>query len=251
MRHANAHGRLAAFVLVELDQARDFLHIGALKAVGNQRLYALVVFHVTLNDRVQHLISRQAVLVFLVGAQLGAGWASDDALRDRLAARPIRIMKVAPAGQVKHAGLDHVLDDREAARHVAIQRAVARGHLALVAGGQDNRTGLVGQRHEQRAANAGLDVLFGGVFFKALKLRRQRLLEAIEQRRDRDLVIPHVQALDHVTRIDPTDVGRIGRRHHDRVDVVGTDRVHRNRQHQRRVDAARQAQNCTLETVFP
>ena len=41
---------------------------------------------------------------------------------------------VAPLRQAVDQGLGHILDDREASRHVAIYGCVAGGHLALVAG---------------------------------------------------------------------------------------------------------------------
>ena len=250
MRHTNAHRGLTALVFVELDQTRDFFHISALEPIGNQCLNAFVVFHIALNDGIQHLISRQAVLVFLVRAQLGARGTGDDAFGYGLAAGAIRVVEVAPAGQIKHPRFDHIFDHRKAARHIAIQGAITGGHLALVARRQHNGTRLIGQRHQQRAANAGLNVFFGGVFCQAFKLGRQGLFETLKQGGNRNFVVTHTQALDHVTRIDPADVRGVGRRHHHRVDVVGPDGIHRNRQHQRRIDAAGQPQNRAFKAVL-
>jgi hypothetical protein len=109
---------------------------------------------------------------------------------------------------------------------------------------------LVGQRHQQRAADARLDVFFGGVLGPAGKLRRQRGLEGLELGHDGDLVVAHAQALRHLARVDPADVGRVGRRHHHRAHPVGAQRIHRNRQHQRRIDAARQAQDGARKAVL-
>src|SRR5439155_128589 len=79
----------------------------------------------------------------------------------------------------------HVLDHREAARHVAVERGVAHADLALVARGQHEPAELVRERHEQRAADARLDVFLGDVFLEALEWLRERLQEALEDRRDR------------------------------------------------------------------
>ena len=50
---------------------------------------------------------------------------------------------------------------RVAAGRVAVQGRVAGGQLALVAGGQDQVAVLVGQRHQDHAADPGLQVLRG------------------------------------------------------------------------------------------
>src|SRR5438067_767911 len=58
--------------------------------------------------------------------------------------------------------LRDVFDDGECARHVgAVQRGVTRGHLALVAGGENEPAELVAESHENGAADAGLEVLAG------------------------------------------------------------------------------------------
>src|SRR5574343_47167 len=181
VRHTNAHRGLAALVFIELDEARHLLDVGSLVTVGDQRGHALVVFHVALDDGVQHLVFGQAVLVLLVRTQFGAGRPGDDALGDRVAAGAVGVVLVAPARQRKHPGLEHVLDHREPAGHVAVEGAVAGRHLALVAGGQHDRPGLVGQGHQKRAADAGLDVFFGGVFGQVRKLAGQCAAKALEE----------------------------------------------------------------------
>jgi hypothetical protein len=75
-------------------------------------------------------------------------------------------------------GLGQVLDDGKTTGHVAIQRAIAGGHFALVARGQHNAAKFVGQRHQQRAADAGLDVFFGGVLGPTRKLAASDALKA-------------------------------------------------------------------------
>ena len=132
----------------------------------------------------------------------------------------VGIVDVAPARQPEDRGLEQVLDHGEAAGHVAVQRAVAGGHLALVAGGQHDAAELVGQRHQQHAADARLDVLLGRVLGQALELLRQRGLERLELGHDGNLVVAHAQARRHVARVDPGDVGRVGRGHHHGAHLV-------------------------------
>src|SRR5262245_34550625 len=68
---ANADRRLATLVFIHLDEARHALHVGACEPGGDDLLDALILFHVAREDRVKHLIRRQAVLVCLVGPQFG------------------------------------------------------------------------------------------------------------------------------------------------------------------------------------
>ena len=85
------------------------------------------------------------------------------ALRDgRRAAGAARVV-VDPAGEGVDLRLEDVGDDGEAAAHVAVERAIADGDLALVAGGEQQRAEFVGQRHHEHAAHARLDVLLGDV----------------------------------------------------------------------------------------
>ena len=54
-----------------------------------------------------------------------------------------------------------VLEEREAAGHVAVERRVADGELALVPRREREPAELVRERHHEKAADAGLDVLLG------------------------------------------------------------------------------------------
>ncbi len=67
---------------------------------------------------------------------------------------------------------------------------------------------------------------------------------------DGDLVVAHAQARGHVARVDPADVGGVGRGHHHRADLVLAQCIDRDGQHQRRVDAARQAQDGARKAVL-
>src|SRR5205085_815967 len=131
MRHADAHGRLPALVFVDADQPGDAFDHGAVETRRDDLLHALVVLHVTLKDRIEDLIGRQAVLVDLPGPQLRAGRTRDDPIGNRADAGAVRVVHVAPAREPEDRRLQDVLDHGEAARHVAVQRAIAGGHLAL------------------------------------------------------------------------------------------------------------------------
>ena len=238
MGHTNSHWRLTPLVLVDLDQTRNLLDIGAGEARCNDVLDALIVLHVARQNRIQHRVLRQAVLIGLIRSQLGAGGARDDALGDRRAAVGIGIIGIAPACQRKHRRLGQVLDHRKTTCHVAIQRAIAGRHLRLVAGRQHDSAKFIRQGHQQGAPDTSLYVLFGRVLGQPLELAGQRQFEGFKLRHDRNLVVAHTESLRHLTRIDPTDIRRVGRRHHDRANPIFSQRVDGKRQHQRRVDAA-------------
>ena len=146
--------------------------------------------------------------------------------------------------------LADVLDDREATGHVAVQRAVPDRHLALVAGGQHDRPGLVRYGHQQGAAHPRLDVFLGGVPGPAAELARQHRQQRIERRSDRPLVVAHREPPHHVARVDQADRSRIRRRHHHRPHARRAERVDRQRERQRRIDAAAEAQQHAGKAVL-
>ena len=141
-----------------------------------------VLLDVGLEDRVEHLVGRQRVLVRLVGPELGRGRARERALGDR-GRTPVAV----PREPVDH-GLVDVLQHREAARRVAVERAVAHRGLALVAGREHEPAELVRQRHQVVAADARLQVLLGDVARAAREGRRQRAAVGLEHVHDRDRV---------------------------------------------------------------
>ena len=70
--------------------------------------------------------------------------------------------------------------------HIPVEGAVTHRHLALVARGQDHVAELVGQRHEDVAPDAGLDVFQGHVDFVQLKRSLQRFPVALVDGADGD-----------------------------------------------------------------
>ena len=109
---------------------------------------------------------------------------------------------------------------------------------------------LVRERHQQRAADAGLDVLFGRILFPTGEFGGQARAKRIEHRHDRDLVVAHAQAFGHLARVEPRDVSRVGRRHHHAAHLVGAERVDRDGEHERRIDAAGQADDDARKAVL-
>ena len=71
---------------------------------------------------------------------------------------------ISQIGQFVDHRFRHVGNYGEAAGHVAVERAVADGHLGFVAGAEHQRAEFIGQGHEQIAADARLDIFLGDVF---------------------------------------------------------------------------------------
>ena len=103
---------------------------------------------------VEQFVRRKTVLIGLVRAQFGGGRFVKNRQRD------IRRAAVSPARNPIDHHLGQIRDDGQAAVHIAIERAVAHSHFRFIAGGQQQRAELIGKRHQQIAADAGLDILF-------------------------------------------------------------------------------------------
>ena len=111
----------------------------------------LHLLDVELEDRVEDVVLGEVVRVALVVAKFGAGRPLDGVRGDELAAGVDDLLRDAVDERLGHVG-QHV----EPARHVAVERRVSRGELALVAGRQQQVALLVGDRHENDAARSAV-----------------------------------------------------------------------------------------------
>ena len=158
--------------------------------------------------------------------------------------------RVEIAAQRVHERLRHVLDHRETAGHVAVERRVARRHLALVAAAEHHPAELVGDGHHRVAADARLQVLLGDVGRPALEHRREHRLERGLRRLDRHDVRANAEPIGERDRVGDTALARVARRQHHAVHVLGAERVDRDRGDERRVDPAREADQHVGEAVL-
>ena len=97
------------------------------------------------------------VEVLLALLELGRGGLGDGRGGDDLA------VAVDPGGHLVDLGLVEVGDDHQCAAEVAVEGAVAHRELALVGGVQEQGPVPVGVEHQDGAADAGLEILLGGV----------------------------------------------------------------------------------------
>jgi hypothetical protein len=111
-------------------------------------------------------------------------------------------------GEPVHPCLRHVHQYAETTHHVAVERRIADGELALVAGCDDQPAEFVRERHQETATDARLDVLLGKSRVGARELLGQRFVVGAHHRLDRK-----VETLDAEISGDPARVGlRLGRR---------------------------------------
>ena len=146
--------------------------------------------------------------------------------------------------------LGHVLDHREAARGVAVQGRVADRELRLVAGREHEPAELVRQRHEQVAADAGLEVLLGDVRIAAVEAARQGLLVGLHRRADLQVAGLEAEVGRQGARVG-LGLGRGMRRgHHRHVHALGSQRVGGDAGDQRGVDPAGETEHHVSEPVL-
>src|SRR5256886_1798591 len=147
---------------------------------------------------------------------------------------------VPVAREAVHQELAAVLDRREAAGHVAVERRIAHGHLALVAGGEEHPPGLVRDPHEQQHAAAGLDVLLRGVLRATRELALERRERALEHSLYGQHAALHAEHPGLLLCILEAHGRGIARRHHHRLHAVLAEGIHRDREREGGIDAARE-----------
>ncbi len=128
-----------------------------------------MLLYVPLQNVIQDLIGRQAVLVDLAQAKLRRGRLIQYRGGDNL----FSLGSIEPSGQPVDHGLGNIGDDCEAAGHIPIDGAVAHRQFRLVARAQEDQAELIGEGHEQVAPDASLDVLLGHILLQALKWQSQ------------------------------------------------------------------------------
>ena len=111
-------------------------------------------------------------------------------------------------------------------------------------------TELVGESHQQDAAGARLDVLFGGVGRQRVEERPQHRLESLHRRLDRDLVELKAEQSGAFGRILQAFPAGVGGRHHHAAHLIRPERVRGDRRRQRRVDAAGEPDDDTGKAVL-
>ena len=226
------------------DQAHDVADGAFIETLGDDLLDRQVLLHPRLDNPVQHFVRGQRVLVGLAGAQLRRRRFVDRRLRDHLATG------VEEARQIVDQRLGHVGDHGQPSRHVAVQGAVADCELGLVAGGEKQAAELVGHCHQHRCANAGLDVFFGDIFFDIAEHRCQLIEVGLEDFVDRDHQERDSEVVGQRLGVGDAAVRRVAGRHRDPEHLVGAESARSDGRGERRVDAAGQPQQHTVEAAF-
>ena len=166
--------------------------------------------------------------------------------RDHVSPGPI----VEVGAQRVHECLGDILDHRETAGHVAVERGVAGCHLTLVPGREHHPPELVRDGHEHVAADARLYVLLGQARPRTFEHRCEHRLESCVRGLDRHGERFDPEALRERRRVGNAVLARIARRHEHAEHVLGPERVDRDRGDERRIDPARKADQHVVESVL-
>lgn len=254
--HAQYGRGLRALVLAAEDHALDAVNqlgtAGLAQQLGHKALGRAVfgggqvpAFDGVFEDFVQHRIGRQAVLVLLVGRQLGRGRLVDDGLGNQLSARTV----VDVARQLEDLGLVQIAQQAQAAVGVAIQRAVAHRDLGLVARGQQQVAEGVGVLHQRGAADACLQVLQRQALQRLAEAGLELARIAVNQLAYRVLMQRDAQVAAQDHRVIDRAARRKARGHGDGHHVVRAQGLGRQGQGQRAVYAARAANHGAREAA--
>ena len=157
---------------------------------------------------------------------------------------------VAPLAELVDEGLGHILDDAEAAGHVAVEGGVAHGEFALVAGGQDEPAELVGDSHEQVASDAGLHVLLRDVGLRAVEYGVEGVFHGAVDVLDGDDAERNAQGGGERLRVGHAAVGGVAGGHGDALDVLGAEGVDGDDGGEAGIDAAGEADERLAEAVL-
>ena len=203
-----------------------------------------VLFHVVVQDRVEHRVVRQRIGVELSGGEFRARRLGDRVLRDGRRLAALHRLRVAPPGQLPDQRLGHVLDGPEAACGVTVEGGVPGGDLALVPGGQDEMSRGVAQPHQDHAPDPGLEVLRG----QALQVEFG--LERVNHGRDRDRAGVQPLPFGQFLRIAHRMLRGVPAGHEHHMDRIRPERIGGDRGDQRGIDPPGQAQDDRAETVL-
>ena len=146
----------------------------------------------------------------------------------------VRLPAIAQPGQAIDLRLVEVLDRIEAAIHVAIERGVADRHFRLVAGGDHHQAELVGDRHQDDAARARLQIFFGDVARRPAKNAGERRLEPLHRAFDRHHVVVHAERLRDRLGVVERFLRGVAVGQHHAAHALGAERIDRERRAQAR-----------------
>ncbi len=196
-----------------------------------------------LDQGVEHGVLGQRVRVLLVRLQLRRRRLRERGLRDH---RPVAV-DVPRESVDEH--LRDVRDEGVTAGHVAVEGAVPDGQLRLVAGREHEVAEGVREGHQDGAADAGLDVLLGGLPPFA-ELAAERLAVGLEDLADRDDPARDAEIPGELLGVRDAPGRGVGPGHGDARDAPGAEGLDRERGRDRGVDPAREAEHGARKSAL-
>src|SRR6266571_1716386 len=195
-------------------------------------------------DAVEDVIGRQSILIGLVGAQLGGG-----RLFDARAGHQFPFA-IDDAREFVDHGFRHIGNYRQASGYIAVQGAVTDADFGFVSRAQNQSAEFIGESHEQIAADAGLDILLGGVFGRFGEGVGEDLAvggKYIGDRQDNDF---DSEIGGELARVAKAAFGGVGAGHGDAGDVLLAQRGHGDAGDHGRIHAAAHSHEHFAETAF-
>ena len=146
--------------------------------------------------------------------------------------------------------LGYVGNYGEAAGHVAVQSAIAAADFGFVARAQNQRAEFIRERHQQIAADAGLEIFFGGVFGAFGEDIGEGFAIAVKYGADRQDDKPDAEIGGELARVANAAFGGIRAGHGDAGDVFAAEGGDGNAGDDGGIDSAAEPHERFLESAF-
>ena len=222
------------------DPADDFFG----EAEVDDLLNGELIFDEGLEDGIEDGVRGERIVVALEGFEFCAGGFGDGGMGDDF------LVAIDVVGELIDGGFWDIAEDGEAAAHIAVESAVADGEFAFIARGEEEMVEFIGEGHEGEAADAGLEIFFGGVFWEALEEGVELGFEGIEAGLDGDGFAADVEIFGEEQGIGDTAWGAKLGGHGDAEDIVVAERVGGDGGGHRAIDAAAEAEDSGMEVAF-
>src|SRR5580700_1310392 len=219
-RNLEPRSRLLALVFGAIhhpDHAPHYRNVDA--PLSSDAFGRMRFFHVILEHGIENVVRRQRVAVSLIGTQFSRRRLLERGTRNHFATR-VYVLTDPVDQRFRNVG-----NHREPAHHVSIESAVTHAQFTLVAGREYDGAELIGKRHQNHAAGAGLKILFGDIFLAPAENVPQRLPVRLVRLVDRKQFEADAEILGQSAGIVDGTLRRIWSRHTDADHILRTDRI--------------------------
>ena len=217
-----------------------------------------MLLDVGLEQGIEQGVIGQGIAIALVWTQFGARRLQADRFSDQfarfgqaqvVAAGPGGVA-IEPGAELKHGGFVEIADHGQAAVHVAVEGAIAHGQLRFVAGGEQQLAALVGQGHQQGAADARLQIFGRQAGRSSAQGRGEGVVKGAHQLRDCHGLLAEAQPGRQGFGVVDGAAGAVRGGHQQGLQGAGTQGGAGDDGHEGRIDAAAEAQQGPSEAAL-